>query len=537
VSLRVRKGPSRTPAHDDLHCFRMRRDLTRLSGSTFDLLVVGAGIHGVCAAWDAALRGLSVAIVDQDDFGAATSANSLRIIHGGLRYLARGELGRMTESVRERSTLLRIAPGLTAPLPVLVPTYGAGSQSRAAFRVALGLNDLLSSYRNRGLDPARRIPAGRLVSRDQCLRLFPAVHSSGLTGGALWFDAQMLHPERLTFSFVRAATKQGAVAANYLRVDQLRTRERSVVGARVTDRLTGSGFDIQSRAVLVAAGPWTHEVVANTINNGPAAPRPRRAFAMNVVLTRRLAEVAVGVRSSTARCDDPICGGGRFIFMAPQGGSTVLGTWYAPEGQGDAETLRERGVRALLDEFNVACPGLGLSLTDVARCQWGWLPLKSGWEPGRPDTLAERARVIDHGRSHGIRHLHSLEGVKYTTARRVAEQTVNQIMADLGRAVGSCRTAEIAVASELEPVTLAAPGRTAEATLQAVREEMAVKLSDVVFRRTSLGSVPAPERTALEEAARAAGAELGWDATRREAEIQDVLRQTGRSLPAMEAVG
>jgi glycerol-3-phosphate dehydrogenase len=158
-------------------------------------------------------------------------------------------------------------------------------------------------------------------------------------------------------------------------------------------------------------------------------------------------------------------------------------------------------------------------------------------EPGRADALAERARVIDHGRSHGVRHLYSVEGVKYTTARRVAEQAVDRIVADLGRAAAPCRTAEIAVASELEPVTLAAPGRTAEVTLQAVREEMAVKLSDVVFRRTSLGFVPGPERTALEEAARAAGAELGWDATRREAEVQDVLRQTGRSLPAMEAVG
>jgi glycerol-3-phosphate dehydrogenase len=516
----------------------MRRDLTRLSGSTFDLLVVGAGIHGVCAAWDAALRGLSVAIVDRDDFGAATSANSLRIIHGGLRYLARGEVGRMTESVRERSTLLRIAPGLTAPLPVLVPTYGAGSQSRAAFRVALGLNDLLSLYRNRGLDPARRIPVGRLVSRDQCRRLFPTVHSSGLTGGALWFDAQMLHPERLTFSFVRAATRQGAVAANYLRVDRLRTRERSVVGARVTDRLTGSGFDIESRAVLVAAGPWTHEVVAEAIGIGPGpAPRPCRAFAMNVVLTRRIAEVAVGVRSSTPRCDDPICGGARFIFMVPQGGSTVLGTWYALEGEADAEALRQRGALALLAEFNLACPGLGLSLSDVARCQWGWLPLKSGLEPGRADALADRARVIDHGRSHGLRHLHSMEGVKYTTARHVAEQSVDRIVADLGRAAGSCRTAEVAIASDQEPVTLAAPGPVAEATLHAVREEMAVRLSDVVFRRTSLGSLPGPERTVLEEAARVAGGELGWDAIRREAEIEDVLRQTGRSLPAMETVG
>ena len=104
----------------------MQRDLNRLTGQVHDLLVVGGGIHGACIAWDAALRGVSVALVERDDFGAATSANSLRIVHGGLRYLARGDLARMRESIRERSTLLRIAPGLVVPLPVLVPTRGIG---------------------------------------------------------------------------------------------------------------------------------------------------------------------------------------------------------------------------------------------------------------------------------------------------------------------------------------------------------------------------------------------------------------------------
>src|ERR671914_2135905 len=108
----------------------MRRDLSRLEGDEYDLLVVGAGIQGACIAWDAALRGLRVALVERDDFGAATSANSLRIVHGGLRYLARGDFRRMGQSIRERSTLLRIAPGLVEPLPVLIPTYGRGAQSR-----------------------------------------------------------------------------------------------------------------------------------------------------------------------------------------------------------------------------------------------------------------------------------------------------------------------------------------------------------------------------------------------------------------------
>nr|MBA3556113.1 FAD-dependent oxidoreductase [Gemmatimonadales bacterium] len=104
----------------------MRRELDRLTGRTHDLLVVGGGVHGACVAWDATLRGLAVALVERDDFGAATSANSLRIVHGGLRYLARGDLPRMRESIQERSALLRIAPDLVVPLPVLVPSAGRG---------------------------------------------------------------------------------------------------------------------------------------------------------------------------------------------------------------------------------------------------------------------------------------------------------------------------------------------------------------------------------------------------------------------------
>ncbi len=121
---------------------------------------MGAGIYGACAAWDASLRGLSVAVVDREDFGAATSANSLRIVHGGLRYLARADFPRMRESIRERTALLRIAPGLVRPLKVLVPTYGGGARGRVAHAIALGLNDLMSVGRNRDLAADDRIPGG-----------------------------------------------------------------------------------------------------------------------------------------------------------------------------------------------------------------------------------------------------------------------------------------------------------------------------------------------------------------------------------------
>jgi glycerol-3-phosphate dehydrogenase len=513
----------------------MRRDIPRLADTSFDLLIVGAGIYGACAAWDASLRGLSVAVVDRDDFGAATSANSLRVVHGGLRYLTRGDFSRMRESIRERSTLLRIAPGLVEPLPVLVPTYGIGHRGRIAHALALALNDLVSLDRNRHLDPDRLIPRGRVISRVECLQLFPWFEAPGLSGGAIWHDALLGHPERLTLSFVKAAAASGAVPANYLRVTRLLTHHGAAQGARAIDGLSGAEIDIRARAVLVAAGPWTRGLVATgmgatTIDVGG------RALGLNVVIARRLADVAVGVQARSGRREDPVCGGHRFLFCAPQGEATLLGTWYTAAAS-HPQAARDRGVTALLGEFNAACPGLDLSAGDVVRSQWGWLPLKGINERGRPGALAERPRIVDHGRQ-GVRHLVSVEGVKYTTARLVAEQAVDRVFASLDRTSPRCRTAETRLPGaearvRANRVAIPAGGEI----VRAVREEMAVTLPDIVFRRTTLGAAPGPQRSAVEDVARTAGLELGWDSLRQQAEVDAVMQQAGVPGPAMEAVG
>lgn len=514
----------------------MRRDIPRLSETGFDLLVVGAGIYGACAAWDASLRGLSVAVVDRDDFGAATSANSLRIVHGGLRYLARGDFSRMRESIRERSTLLRIAPGLVEPLKVLVPTYGAGARGRLAHAAALALNDLVSLRRNRELNRNRQIPGGQLVSRDECLSLFPWFAADRLSGGAVWYDAQLRQPERLTLSFLQSAAQIGAVPVNYLRVDRLLTVNGAVQGARATDRLTGAELEIRARAVLVTAGPWTGEIVATAADTRQIPPARKQALAVNLVINRRLADVAVGVRSGSGPREDPVCGGGRFLFCAPHGQATMLGTWYTADHV-EPRAAVERGVGALLREFNGACPGLDLSDSDVVRSQWGWLPLKSGQEPGRPDALADRPRIVDYGLGHGLQHLISVEGVKFTTARLVAEQAIDQVFASLGQASPPCGTAvrqlEGAVTEHPAGAKAALPR---EEIVRAVQQEMAVKLSDLVFRRTALGAVPGPNRAAVEAAAQQMGAALGWEAHRRMEETDAVMREAGTPGAALETV-
>ncbi len=507
----------------------MRRDLSRLLDRTFDLLVVGAGIQGACIAWDACLRGLSVALVDRGDFGAATSANSLGIVHGGLRYLARGDVPRMLDSIRERSALLRIAPGLVEPLPMLVPTYQGGT-GRTAFRTALLLNDVISRTRNRELRPESEIPDGRLISRSECLRLFPWFPADGLTGGALWYDGRLRHPERLTLSFVRSAAERGVVSANYLRVDRILVRNGHAAGGEVTDLAEGSQFEVKARSVVVAAGPWTESLISSTLGRAPGPITAGHALAVNIRVDRVLSSVAIGARSRTGRDLDPVGGGKRYLFAAPQPGNTLLGTWYAPAGEGHASP--DQGGASLLQEFNQACPGLELAAAEMAGCQWGWLRLKGNSENGRSMALAERPRIINHGTSNRVRHLFSVEPVKYTTARSVAERVVDSVFRDLGRSAAVCVTAEV-------PLALA--GTDGEFTVsdvrRAVHEEMAVKLGDIVFRRSNLGSSQRLDRVAVTRIARLAGAELGWDITRQAAEVDEVMNRTQHPLAVEELVG
>jgi len=501
----------------------MRRDLNELGSVEHDVLVIGGGIQGACIAWDAALRGLDVALVERDDFGAATSANSLRIVHGGIRYLARGDLARMRDSIRERSALLRVAPGLIEPLPVLVPTGRPGVPGRAAFGAALALTHLLSPARNRHLHPSRHIAAGRVLSRPHCVRLFPALGSHGFSGGALWYDARMTRPERLTLAFIVSAAFAGAQVANYAEVDGFEISGGRIRSAGVVDRRTGRRQEVRARQVVIAAGPWTEALAGRAgMWVGPAAGTPRHALALNLVVGRRVAEVAVGLRSTSTSRGDPGGSGGRFLFLAPQERSTLLGTWYGVADDGDDPgPALEQGAESLLTDFNRACPGLDLSGSDVVGRQWGRLPLKAGLEAGPAATLAERPRVTSGHEGDGPANLMTVEAVKYTTARSVAQDVVDLVLASLGRQPRPCRTAE----TPLVGAELAADERPlAQRILHAATDEMALTLEDVVYRRTELGDPPGPDPEGVALAARITGEALGWDEGRRIAEEASLLR-------------
>jgi glycerol-3-phosphate dehydrogenase len=468
----------------------MKRDLGALSSREFDVLIVGGGIHGAAAAWDAAQRGLTTALVEAEDFGSKTSWNSLKTIHGGLRYLQTLDARRMRESIRERSTLLEIAPEIVRPLPFVVPTYGHGPKGREALTLALRINDLVGIDRNRRLPPERRIPPARSLSTSEVLALFPGVPPRGLTGGGLWTDAQVASSERLTMAFVRAAADAGAVVANHAEVTALVSDGGRVTGARVRDGMGSGDLEARSRVVLNAAGPGMDGLLA-------LARIPRRPVhllsAWNLVLHRPVVTThALGASS-----------GGRFLFAVPWNGRSIVGTGY-----GAADTAIGPAAAAFLDEVRGAYPWAEIAASDVTVIHHGLVP-----GTGAGHGLASRHLLLDHEAADGVGGLVSVQGVKYTTARAVAEQAIDLVARRLGKNVGRCRTA-------LTPLVHARPlaGALEERAREAAREEMALTLSDALLRRLDLGTAAAPAAEDRAVVAAVLATEHGWGSDRVTAE-------------------
>jgi glycerol-3-phosphate dehydrogenase len=536
----------------------MTRDLRRLADTRFDVLVIGAGIYGAATAWDAAQRGLSVGIVDRQDFGAGTSFNNLKTVHGGLRSLQALDLGLMRRFIRERRAIARIVPHLVRRMPFVVATTRHPKRSRLVMRMALAINDAIARDRNEGLtDPALHIPPGEMVTRDEVLHLNPVVAPDGVTGGAVWHDYQMTNADRVTLSFVLSAVEAGAVAANYTRVTDLVVEQGRVTGAAAEDRLTGGTFRVSARVVVNAAGAWARDVVEGLPGAAAAAPAPGLSRAMNLV-------VKPVVRTHA-------CGGlahGRYLFLVPWRDVSILGTSHdAHAGSADALAVTRWDLEALLQESRDAFPQANLRLSDVRLVHKGLLPMVAG--RGADVTLLKESQVVDHA-PHGAPGLVSIHGVRYTTARHTAEQAVDLVFRVLGHtAPPRCRTADTPLAGAVghlehaldEALALDLPnlpppvlthlvgtygtawnrvrqiagdipvlaerlGRSCHVLgaeiLHAVQEEMAVRLSDAILRRTEAGSAGHPGADAIARAATIMGHVLGWDEWRKHNEIAEL---------------
>ena len=542
------------------------RSPARLATDSFDVLVVGAGIHGATAAAAAARAGLRVALIDRRDFGAASSANSLKVIHGGLRYLQHLDFKRMRESIYARSLLLRLAPHLVRPRSFLMPTAGLGLRSLPVMSLALLGNELVSIDRNRRLARERYLPMANIHFSDAASRLIPS-EVEGLTGAAVWHDAVAEDTERVTLAFVRDAAARGAVVANYVGALRFLRDGSRIAGVEARDEETRSAFPIRARTVIWAGGPWLDAVDPTLAGSGPASRAWVRAI--NLVIDKPWPlphGVAVESRASHHDPDAVMQRGKRNLFFVPWRNGVMVGTWYDAY-QGDPGALRvlPEEIDGFVAELQAACPALRIERDHVSMVHAGILPAHpvQATDPAKMPILRKGPR---DGLPEGLVYL---QGVKYTTGpklgaaaadlaardigsvipptvwddplpggnRLVDEVDVTQWCASCGFAMPESAARHLAMSygSEFPSVlelTRAAvrlrsvlPGQSsviAAAVVHAVREESAVRLVDVVLRRTGLGTFARPADEALVVAARLMAEELGWSPDRVQSELAAV---------------
>lgn len=550
----------------DLH-----RNPDSIRGQTFDLAVVGGGAFGACAAWEAALRGYSVALIEARDFGSGTSANSFKFVHGGIRYLQHLDFARLRASCGERSALLRIAPHLVEPRPVAIPTYGHGRNGKAFLGTGFNTYDALTLGRNRGIrDRQRHIPRSRFMSRAEVLRRFDGLESRRLTGAAVFSDAQMYHPPRLVLAFVKSAVERGAVALNYVEALSLLRHGDRVTGVIARDRLTGERIEVKSRVVLNAAGPWSEKLLQNVHGwQLPTAGIYSRDTCL-IIDGAPEPDYALAVQGFSVDRGAKIGRGARHLFVVPWRGHRLVGVWHIVYRKGaDAIEITEPEMSRILDEFNRSLHSMSVRREDIRLVNAGLVPFGDSDDTGVQLEFGKRSHLVDSAKVHGIEGLVTLIGVRHTMARGDACRAMDIVDAKLRRSGKTPDSREVPLAGgdlddfatlvgdvqdvltgesshgmarELASLygveALDRLGRArAAGTLgriaggdithiqvdEAIENEMAQSLADVVFRRTPLAAAGNPGKDVLQACADLMGERLGWSDQRRQQELEMVI--------------
>lgn len=399
---------------------RIPADLTR---TTFDAIIIGAGINGAGIARDAAMRGLKVLLLDKNDLASGTTSWSTRLIHGGLRYLEHGELGLVRESLRERERLFRLAPHLVKPLPLLIPIYEAARRGPLMIRAGMVAYDLLSFDKS--------LARHRMLSRDEALRRAPGLSAEGLRGAALYYDAQVEYAERLVLENALHARAHGAHVLTYARVERFILEGRSVRGVEFADTLTGETYTARARVVINVAGPWVDELLAHL---GAPAPRLIGGTKGSHLVVKSFPGAPADAIYAEASAD------GRPFFIIPWNELYLIGTTdLRYEGDLNRVEANEPEIDYLLRETNHIISSANLTRADIAYTYSGVRPLAYS------DDRAERGitrRHFIHDHAPDLEGLLSIVGGKLTTYRNLAEQVVNLLFSKLGRKAVPCLTAQ-----------------------------------------------------------------------------------------------
>ena len=475
--------------------------LNELAMRVFDLLIVGGGITGAGIARDAALRGMSVALIDKSDFASGTSSRSSRLVHGGVRYLEHGHLHLVFEASAERRRLLRLAPHLVKPLPFVWPVYAG--QRLPLWKIAAGLSlyDLLSLFRN--VEAHRRLDVPGVLAHEPQLRV------DGLRGGVRYFDAAT-DDARLTIANVLDAVALGAVAANHVAYRSGAPVAGGVHVARVEDALSGNRFEIRARVLVNAAGPWSDAVTQASGSGSANSVRGSKGVHISVRRER------VGNRAAVTLIH-PV--DGRVMFALPAGACTIIGTTDTfTDASPDEVRANEADVDYLLDAANGFFPDARLSRDDVIA---GWAGIRPLVPTMRSSVAASREHTVTR-----TEHSVTVTGGKLTTYRVMAKEVVDAAREILRMPRRRATTGNRPFPDR--PPASRDSGREIEVGLPyhlddlrvAIDRELACTLGDLLIRRTHVAYETRDNgRAAARRVADFVAPLFGWDAVAREREL------------------
>ena len=379
----------------------------------YDITIAGAGVFGAAMAWEASHRGLSVLLVDKEDFSASASANSLKTIHGGLRYLQQVNLLSTRSSAKERKAWLKMAPDLVQPLDCVLPTSGYLMKSRLILASGLLLYNLLTLDRNAGMPSGQQINGGKLISKAAFSKLLPEVKDNQFTGAAYWQDAQGLHTERLIYLMVSAAQQYDADCYNYAKFLEF-SKQGDDYRITLEDQLTGKTSEVTSRILVDCSA--NGRVVEKQLG---IDEKIQYVSAINLIVDKPLTPVAVGLNVQ----DESI--GTRALFLSPWRDKTLVGTWYFKEAEPS-----EAQLSAAIEQVNTLFLTPQFGVEDVCHIHLGHLPASAAKikDVGPDYALLSQAQVIDwSNHDSGCDGLYTIRGTKYTLARREAQLMIDRL--------------------------------------------------------------------------------------------------------------
>jgi len=487
------------------------RNPQAISNEKFDIVIVGGGIHGVMLLLQAVQQDLNALLLERNDFGAGTSFNSLRIIHGGFRYLQSLDLARFYESVAERKWFLRTYPNLVKPMACMMPLYNKGVKRPEVLKFALLLNDCLSAARNQSVSSGQVIGSGRVLSVAETREKFPGVIMEGLTGSALWYDAHAPDTQRIIMDTLKWACGLGARAFNYVEVKDVLKSGDKVIGVQVKDQLSNTNYEYRCDFVVNATGPLSRDFSRRQDRDVPELFRPSRAW--NVLFDMpAVSECALALTPDRYQAQT--------YFLHPWKGRLLAGTGHAPikRSEGCDPNMSDELLEYFVDDMNLVMPDLELSVDNIEHIYAGCLPVS---EDGGT-KLTKRAVIYDHGAKGGPKGLYSVSGIKFTTSRKEAEKTLQHILCNR-------RLKFISLPPVYENLGIKTVGydwmpsdsdegwKTELKKL--IDQESPVCLDDLIYRRTSLGDNPGRVRALANEVASL----FDWSEARIQQEVSNLI--------------